>query len=193
MTTIFIIHGAYGSPQENWIPWLQRELERDGHTVFAPQFPTPERQSLSSWMKVMKKYEKNIDEETIFVAHSIGTAVVLHVLESLQKPIRAAILVSPFISPLGEKRFDSINKTFYTTFDWKRIKENCKIFVLFHSDNDPYVPAEKALEVAERLDKVIIVISKAGHFNAAAGYTQFPLLLKHIEKLCQKKKIKKRI
>ncbi|MFC1802322.1 hypothetical protein ACFLY7_02680 [Patescibacteria group bacterium] len=26
MKTAFIIHGAYGSPNENWITWLEKEL-----------------------------------------------------------------------------------------------------------------------------------------------------------------------
>ncbi len=26
--TAFIIHGSYGNPEENWIPWLKRELQQ---------------------------------------------------------------------------------------------------------------------------------------------------------------------
>jgi predicted alpha/beta hydrolase family esterase len=46
MANIFIIHGSYGNPDENWFPWLKKELEQEGHKVFVPKFPTPEDQSL---------------------------------------------------------------------------------------------------------------------------------------------------
>ena len=32
MKTALIIHGAFGSPTENWIPWLKAELEKTGHS-----------------------------------------------------------------------------------------------------------------------------------------------------------------
>ena len=41
MANIFIIHGTEGYPEENWFPWLKKELEQKGHIVFVPQFPTP--------------------------------------------------------------------------------------------------------------------------------------------------------
>ena len=58
MANVFIIHGAYGSPDENWIPWLKKELDKPGCEVYAPKFPTPENHNLDSWSKVFSGYEK---------------------------------------------------------------------------------------------------------------------------------------
>jgi hypothetical protein len=41
MRNIFIIHGSYGYPEENWFPWLKKELSKLGHRVFVPKFPIP--------------------------------------------------------------------------------------------------------------------------------------------------------
>ena len=35
----FIIHGSFSSPFSNWIPWLRRELEKEGLDVYTPDFP----------------------------------------------------------------------------------------------------------------------------------------------------------
>ena len=178
---IFIIHGAYGNPEENWFPWLKKELE--SHTVFVPRFPTPEDQTLDNWMDVFKEYIDKIDGETIFVGHSLGPAFILSVLEKLNVQVKASFFVSGFTGLLGNPQFDEINKTFVDKdFDWEKIKNNCKQFYLFHSDNDPYVPLEKGKELGEKVDSEIILIEGAGHFNTQAGFTKFPQLLELIKK-----------
>ena len=34
-----IVHGSYGTPFENWFPWLFQRLSEAGKNVLAPQFP----------------------------------------------------------------------------------------------------------------------------------------------------------
>ena len=55
----FIIHGSYGNPNENWFPWLKKELEKEGCIVFIPEFPTPENQSLKNWMEIFNDFYQN--------------------------------------------------------------------------------------------------------------------------------------
>jgi len=180
----FIIHGTYGSPDENWFPWLKGELEKLGHSVFVPSFPTPEGQSLEAWLKVFEDYKSKLDKETVFVAHSLGPAFVLNVLESLEKPVRACFFVSGFVGSLGNPEFDDLNNSFADRqFDWEKIKANCASFFVFHSDNDPYVPQEKAIELASNLGIEPVIVREAGHFNEKAGFTKFPLLLEKILEL----------
>jgi len=184
---IFIIHGSYGNPQENWFPWLKQELEKLGHAVFVPEFPTPKDQNLENWMGEFQEgmHYHLLDEESVFVGHSLGPAFILSVLEELEipKPIRACFFVAGFIGKLNNPEFDEINKTFAEKeFNWERIKKNCERFVMYHSNNDPYVPIEKAKELSEKLNCKLKVIKGAGHFNEKAGYTEFKLLLEDIKK-----------
>jgi len=183
MTNIIIIHGSYGNPDENWIPWLKSELEKLKCAVFVPKFPTPENQSLESWRKVFEKYKQHVNENTILIGHSLGPAFLLDLLEKLDKPVKSAFFISGFLELLGNPDFDEINKTFVDRdFDWDKIKNNCKKLYIYHSDNDPYVPIKKATELAEKLDSKVIEIKNAGHFNEKAGYNKFELLLEDIKK-----------
>lgn len=180
----FIIHGSFGSPEENWFPWLKEELERLGVRVFVPKFPTPEGQSLKSWLNVFEKYKQHLDGETIFVGHSLGPAFILNILEKLNKPIRACFFVASFLGSLNNPKFDRINSSFVNReFDWGRIGGNCGKFFVFYSDNDPFVPVEKALELAGHLGVKPILVKGVGHFNEKAGYLEFPLLLENIKRL----------
>jgi len=181
---VIIIHGSFGSPEENWFPWLKTELEKLGCNVFIPKFPTPENQSLKSWLSAFEEYKQYLNEETVLVGHSLGPAFILSLLESLEKRVKAAFFVAGFLGKLENPEFDEINKSFTEKeFNWEKIKENCEQFFVFQSDNDPYVPEEKAKQLASNLRVEPILVKKAGHFNESAGYTQFPLLLEKIKTL----------
>ena len=83
---------------------------------------------------------------------------------------------------MGNPNFDNINKSFVDKrFDWQKIKQNCKKFYIFHSDNDPYVSLEKAEQLAKNLGVDVILVKNAGHFNEKVGYTKFELLLEKIK------------
>ena len=179
---VFIIHGSYGNPKENWIPWLKRELQKRGCKVIAPKFPTPDNQSLTSWLKVFDSYKKYLNQKSIMVGHSLGPAVIMQIIQKLPFPIAASYFIAPFIGKLGNPAFDKINKTFLRDFDWKKIKKNCKKFTIYYSNNDPYVPAIQAKTLTKNLTVKATLIKNAGHFNTAAGYAKFPLLLKAILK-----------
>ena len=59
--------------------------------------------------------------------------------------------------------------------------KNSKRFVVFHSDNDPYVSLENGKELACHLGVNLTFLPSCGHFNAAAGFLKFERLLEEIE------------
>ncbi|MCK4883483.1 MAG: alpha/beta fold hydrolase, partial [Candidatus Diapherotrites archaeon] len=186
----FIIHGAFGNPQENWFPWLTTKLQEMGHTIIIPTFPTPKNQTLENWMNVFEPHLKQLDSETIIIGHSLGPAFILSVLEKLDVQIKACFLVAGFTGILGDLEFDSINKSFIDKqFNWEKITQNCQQFFVLNSENDPYVPINKGQKLALNLKTEINTFFKAGHFNTASGYTKFPELLELIKLSINQNKI----
>jgi predicted alpha/beta hydrolase family esterase len=176
---IFIFHGVGGSPQENWFPWLTRELEKLKQEVIVPQFPTPEGQTLDNWLKTLERYNDKLTPDTILVGHSLGVPFALNIIE--RHPVKAAFLVAGFTGIAGNI-FDEGMKTFaQRDFDWRKIRKNCPRFFVFHSDNDPYIALDKAEELARNLGVEVIMIPGGGHLNRGAGFTEFPLLLETIK------------
>ncbi len=177
-----IIHGSASNSSKNWFPWLKKELELMGQEVISPNFPNPPNQNLESWLKTFKPYFDKVDSNTIFIAHSLGPAFVLSILEKIKIKVKTCYFVSGFTGALGID-LDKINKTFTEKeFEFSNIRSRCQKFICFASDNDPYVPLERTREFSEKINGKLIVIKKAGHFNTNAGYTTFEKLLEEIKK-----------
>jgi len=182
MKTAFIIHGTGWSPEENWFPWMKSRLEENGYRVIVPKFPTPAGQSLESWKEVFSEYLSEIDENTIFIAHSVGPAFVLNILEQINQKIQACYFVSGFLWFLGLHEFDILNKSYVDRkFDWEKIRQNCGYFYMCHGSNDPYVPLENTQKLADKLWVKIDMIDWGGHLNSETGYNSFEYLLEKIK------------
>lgn len=176
-----IIHGSYGNKDGNWFPWLKGELERLNHKVFLPQFPIgANKQNLENWTKKIDELNIDFDENLIIIAHSIGPAFVLSLLE--KRKCRTCFFVSGFLTFLENKEYDKVNKTFVNkNFNWEKIKQNCSKFILYHGDNDPYVPLNKAKDFSKLIGVDLIVIPNGGHLNEESGYNEFNKLLINIK------------
>ena len=185
MNNIFIFHGTEGYPEENWFPWLKEKLEAEGHKVFVPQFPSPPvvPAKINEWFDVLRNYEQYIDEDTIFIGHSLGGIFTLRLLERLEHPVKVALFVG---TPVGVKpilNYDRDSSFSGFAFDWSTIKSNAKNFVVFQSDNDPYVSLGNGEELAKELGVELFFIPNAGHFNKKAGYIKFDELLEKLKPL----------
>lgn len=182
---VFIFHGTEGHPKENWFPWMKEKLEAKGHKVFIPQFPSPPEvpASVIEWFEVLKDYEDKIDENSILIGHSLGGVFTLRILEKLKHKVKAVALTgTPIgIEPLFNYKRDSSFSGF--DFDWNSIKEKSDNFIVFHSDDDPYVSLENGKQLAENLGIELSFVPNAGHFNKKAGYIKFPELWKELEPL----------
>lgn len=184
MSNIFIFHGTEGYLEENWFPWLKHKLEKRGHTVFVPQFPSPPivPAKINEWFDVLKEYDRYIDEDTILIGHSLGGIFTLRVLEKLTHPVKASFFVG---TPIGIRpilNYDRDSAFSGFTFNWKEIKNKAQNFVVYQSDDDPYVGLENGKRLAEYFGVELSFIPNAGHFNKKAGYIKFDELLNKLEK-----------
>ena len=186
MSNILIFHGTGGHPEENWFPWLKKELEAKEHKVIVPAFPTPEGQSIESWLEVLKAYESRMTPDAILIGHSLGGLFLLRVLERLNHKVKAAIFVGAPIGVRPIKFYEGDEKFSGFSFDWDKIRTTADHFVAFHSDDDPYVSLGNGEQLAKELGIELSFIPNAGHFNASAGYTKFDRLLQELEPLLSK-------
>jgi len=185
----FIIHGYQSYPEEAWLPWLKSELEKRGYEASVPSMPDPARPIISEWISFITKQVGEPDNKTVMIGHSLGCQAVLRYLETLGeagKSVRKTVLVAG-VFPTGMSPAEADAKTggnealrlwFTIGVNPKVVKKAAGECTVILSDDDPYIPIEKALAAFQaNLDAKIIIESGKGHFNEDDKVTELPSAL----------------
>jgi glutamyl/glutaminyl-tRNA synthetase/phosphoglycolate phosphatase-like HAD superfamily hydrolase len=173
-TTIFILHGTKGNINDNWFKWLKENLENYNYKIILENYPTPENQNLETWLKKLNEFEDKINKNTIFVCHSLSVPFILNYLEKTNKKIKSCYFIGGFLKVSVDEKRDKRNKTFMKeTFNFEKIKNNCKNFYSFNSVDDPYIPIEQGIELCKKVEGTFFKYEKAGHFTLDSGFGKF--------------------
>jgi len=172
-----IVHGSFGSPFENWFPWLFDQLESSGKSVLAPQFPCGKGvQSYQAWKQIMDAYKAYIDEHTTFIGHSLAPAFIVDYLIENELKVNKLVFAAPFYDLIGIEEFDEVNKSFFCFTNLAPVKKLVVGTTCFVSKNDPYVPNKLSADFSNQIGANIVYVENAGHFNKSAGYLKFESL-----------------
>ncbi len=179
---VFIIHGYDATPNDNWFPWLKKELEAKGFQVQAPQMPDAANPTLAGWLGHLKKIVGEPDENTFLVGHSLGTITILRFLESLppDKKVSGVVLVGGFSESLNFKPLETFTEK---PLDYEKVKKSVGHIVTIHSTDDASVPYKFAEIIRDKLGAELITLEGAGHINHSSGYFQLPQALEAILKM----------
>ena len=178
----FFIHGSYGNPYKNWIPSLKSQLSKRKLNCIVPSFTTPYKQDYKTWSTILMAYVKigYITEETTFITHSLGGTFIARFLIEHRIKIKKLITVAGF----NNIQFDEDNSLYDSFYmEDKELKKTCELcneVICFYSDNDPYVPMDKAELFAETVKGKKVLINNAGHFNEKYGYKEFREVMEYI-------------
>ena len=192
MKRVFIIHGWDGYPEEGCFPWLKKELEKQGVTVFNPAMPDPLHPRIDTWIPFLKKQIGEPDGNTFLLGHSMGAQTILRYLESLKEDqkVGGAVFLAGFVY-LGGEAYESeddplIAKPWLETpLNWKKIKSHANKFVAIFSDNDPFVPLSDSEIFKKELGADIFVVHGWEHFSGSEGIKELPIVLEQLKRIMQ--------
>lgn len=190
MKQVYIIHGWEGYPEENWFPWLKRELEKDGFEVRVPQMPDADTPKRKKWIPAIAKLVEKPGQDTYFIGHSMGCQAIARYLETLPDKVRigGVIFVAGFfkrLTGLGEEpNYEEVEEDWLKTpIDFEKIKNHFNKCVAIFSDDDPYVPLDNQEDFKNKLGAKIITEHNKGHFSSMTGTTELPIVLEELLKM----------
>lgn len=187
MKKVIMVHGWEGYPEDNWFPWLKKELESRGFEVIVPQLPDPENPRIYNWVPELAKIADRVDGNTYFVGHSMGCQTIARYLESLAEEVKVggAVFVAGFFKRLtGLENDPEVQETdkhwLGTPLNFEKVKSHLSKSIAIFSDDDPYVPSDNQDDFRDKLGSKIIIERNMGHFNSSAGVSQLPVALKSL-------------
>lgn len=176
---VILIHGWHGSPDENWFPWLKRELEKMKFEVIVPEMSSKDWPIKEEWVAKIKEVVVKPDDQTYFVAHSLGCISILRYLEELkyEDNIGGAVFVAGFAKSINKEQLDNFLKP---SVKFEKILSHCGNFVCIFSDNDRYVPLEISHDLQKNLKAKTILEPGNGHFGNRENMKELPAVLEEL-------------
>ncbi|MGE8561356.1 MAG: RBBP9/YdeN family alpha/beta hydrolase [Acinetobacter sp.] len=175
MAQVVVVHGYTASPEENWYPWIQQTADQQHYSLKVLRLDPSTKPQLQVWQQQMAEQIGRLDENSIVIAHSLGTIAALHYLSKnlTDQRIKQLVLVAGFNGRLG--RLDDVSPFIDAAqIDFDLLKNQIEHRVVIYSEGDKHVLPKFSLEQARSLDAKVIAAKHQGHFIDSEGCTELP-------------------
>ncbi|CEJ96477.1 Predicted esterase of the alpha/beta hydrolase fold [Caballeronia glathei] len=153
------VPGLHGSEGAHWQTWLERQYPRAAR-VEQDDWDAPH---LDTWAGALRSLLAKQRGPVVIAAHSFGCLATAHALSQAHGADVAGVL---FVAPASPEKF-----RFAGTFDARRLNVPS---ILVASETDPWMPFDRAHELARRFGSAFVNLGDAGHINTAAGFGPWP-------------------
>ncbi len=174
------VHGFNPTAREDFFIELKKSLEDKGHEVSYPSLPNSDAPNIEEQVAYLKQ-KCVLDKNTIVVAHSLGGAVVMKLLEqvNLQESVEKVVLVDCFTEPtFNDKRREPVEKSCDWKFSFDDIRSLAKEWVVIVDKDHPVVPQGQEKIFHTKLGaNIIIAEPEVSHFCS----TNEPIVQKNVE------------
>lgn len=155
-----IFQGTGATPSALWYRWLGDRLAARGYDVEVPHHPGINVEPVADMLPGVLAAH-TFGPDTVLVGHSGGAALLLALLERLERPVAQAVLVAGY----GTRPNESEEPVLQDSYDWSAIRANARDLVFLNSVTDPYgCDAAQGRALFDRLGGTQ-VIRDDGHFE----------------------------
>lgn len=178
---VILVHGFNSSPEENFHPWLAKELRDKGFEVVTPKLnlSSKEELNLPELMESMQEQVGLLKNEDILLGHSLGAFIILQYLEAVEmvETPRAVIMVG---APWKVSN-PALRRLFLVDLDAEVLMWKSREYVVVHAKDDELVPIEHGRKLAEAFKARMVEPEQGGHFMDE----KYPVLLETIEDIAK--------
>lgn len=190
MKTALILHWWGWSSNENWLPWLQKELNSKAFDVYIPNLPNTNSPILEEQEQYIDVYASDLNECWYIIGHSLWCQLAMKFIDENNIKDSVIILVAPsypLLAPelwkgkLGDN-YDLLERYYDINIDFDKVNKLNNKFIVFLSDNDPYINMGNAKKYYSKLDNIEFKEFKnKGHFNQWAWILELKEILEYIK------------
>jgi predicted alpha/beta hydrolase family esterase len=172
---VILIHGNGGSTAGDiWLPCLERELRALGLVVINQTFPDNVRARAQYWLPFLEKL--GAGEDTVLIGHSSGAVAAMRYAETHR--LWGSVLVGVCHTDLGDSG-EAASGYYRDPWQWPQIRANQQWIAIYHSTDDPHIPAAEARFVAAQLKCSYFEFTDRGHF---VDSREFPEVVEYLRR-----------
>ncbi|MNH58551.1 putative hydrolase YdeN [compost metagenome] len=184
MKKVYIVHGYGASPDSHWFPWLANQVKINKNIeVMCVPLPNPETPKLSEWLAALDQHTPSLDEDSYFVAHSLGAITLLRFLHDRQETIGGLLLVSGFTNSLS--RLPQLDAFTVDQLNFSTLRNLSKQSIVIAAKDDTIVPYTETALLAEKLAATLITLEHGGHFLKEDGFVEFPVAYEQLRQILE--------
>lgn len=153
-------NGCSNIRRSNWYGSFHDQLISNNIPSICENFPDPYAARRNIWIPFMRKLVEDHcsadPSNVILVGHSSGAQAAMRYAEMY--PCQAAVLVSATYTDLGDagERASGYYPLVHggkesNAYLFDQMKENCRVWHQFHSDDDPFIPLAEAERIRDGL------------------------------------------
>ncbi|MCP2316387.1 hypothetical protein APR12_001724 [Nocardia amikacinitolerans] len=169
---VVIVPGLGDRPPDHWLNQLAATRSP---TRTVPRPPAGADLDMHAWVANLEAVASTVSGEIVLVAHSAGVLTVVHWAQRTNRPIRAALLVTPpdFENPPAD---DPQLGRIGLAHAWCPVPRSPLPFptVLATSTNDPFATSRRVAGMAEAWGSRPVDLGPVGHLDPASGYGPWP-------------------
>jgi len=182
MNKALLLHWWWSNSKSNWLPWLKKELERRLFDVYIPNLPNTNNPTLKEQEEYIDIYTWDFEKWWLIVWHSLWCQLATNFVQKNNINNSTIISVAPTYPHLAKKlwkdilwdSYDMIEKYYNTKIDFNKVNKLNNKFVVFLSDDDPYVNMENAKKYYQNLNNTkFIDFKNKWHFNQKAWILEY--------------------
>jgi len=171
--SIFLIHGYTAHPEDNWFPWLKKELQKENEDLFLLEMPNSQNPNPVEWNRHCDETIPQTDGITI-IGHSLGCIEALRFVERHDIKNVNLVLVSGF----DEKTYTLPQLLEFTNkpVDYTNVLKKINQSVVITAFDDDIIPYTYSQTLARHLNCKMILMPEGKHFIDRDGVLELPVV-----------------
>lgn len=174
---------------DGWYPWIEEKIRDENNKVIRFNMPNTENPKIEEWVSELNNQVDNIDENTYFIGHSIGSQTILRYLKTKNvDKIGGILFIAPWLDLLSEaiadeESYNTAQPWLNTPINFDKIKNITKNITCIFLDDDYFVSIDQKDKFEKLLNAKTIVVIRKGHISAEDGVNELDVIYHELKKI----------
>lgn len=186
MKNAFLLHGMSCRLNECFGNKLKKDLLSLNFSIYEPSFPLAPNITLENWTQEMDKLKAFIDQNTIFICHSLSTNFIIKYLAKNKLKVKAIIAVAGGYltkTSVVQSGYEYLLKLVPTLQEMEYVAKHVEYKYNIFNKNDNIWSYAELENYTSALNAQRVELDYGGHFGRSSQVKELPELIDIVKKI----------